>query len=492
MTGRSSGILMHITSLPSPYGIGTFGKDAYRFVDFLEKAGQGYWQVLPLGLTGYGDSPYQSFSSFAGNPYFIDLELLRKEGLLKKTDYEELDFGSDDEKVDYKKIFQHKMPVLRTAYERGKKKYIEEIKTFREENKDWIEDFALYMAVKKEFDLKSWQEWDEDIKLRKESALAYYSEKLEDEIDYWIFLQYIFAKQWKELKSYANSKGIKIIGDIPIYVAPDSADTWANSELFLLDKDKKPIVVGGCPPDAFSSTGQLWGNPIYNWELLEERGFDWWIRRIENNMELFDVTRIDHFRGFESYWEVPFEEETAINGRWRKGPGMKLFHAINNTLGNVDIIAEDLGFLTEEVISLREETGYPGMKVLQFAFDTREESDYLPHNYDSNCVVYTGTHDNDTVGGWLKNAGASDVEHAIKYLKLNEDEGYHWGFIRGAWSSVANLSIAQMQDFLGLGSEARMNIPSTIGGNWQWRVKPEYLTDELAEKIHDMTKLYGR
>lgn len=492
MTERSSGILMHITSLPSPYGIGSFGKEAYDFVDFLGKSGQRYWQVLPLGLTGYGDSPYQSFSAFAGNPYFIDLEMLTTEGLLEKKEYENLDFGNDVEKVDYKKIFYNKMPVLRKAYERGVGRYTEEIKRFRKENRDWIKDFALYMAVKSEFHLKSWQEWDKDIKLRKESAIAYYEEKLDYEIDYWIFLQYLFAKQWTDLKSYANDRGIKIIGDIPIYVAPDSADTWANSEIFQLDEEKKPIVVGGCPPDAFSDTGQLWGNPLYKWELLEERNFDWWIKRIESNMKLFDVMRIDHFRGFESYWEVPFKEETAVNGKWIKGPGMKLFNAINNALENVKIIAEDLGYLTEKVIRLREETGYPGMKVLQFAFDTREESDYLPHNYNENSVVYTGTHDNDTASGWLKTAKKSDIDHAIKYLKLNEEEGYHWGFIRGAWSSVANTSIAQMQDFLALDSEARMNIPSTIGGNWQWRVKKEYLTNELAKKINDITNLYGR
>jgi len=492
MTERSSGILMHITSLPSHYGIGTFGSEAYKFVDFLERAGQSYWQVLPLGITGFGDSPYQSFSAFAGNPYFIDFELLSKEGLLEEADYKNVDFGNDDEKVDYKKIFKNKMPILRIAFERSRGKYLEEIKVFREENKDWIEDFALYMAIKKEFNLKSWQEWDEDIKHREKSVMTNYCEKLKDEIDYWIFLQYIFFKQWQSLKSYANNKGIKIIGDIPIYVASDSADTWQNTEIFLLDKDKNPISVGGCPPDAFSKTGQLWGNPLYDWDLLEKRNFNWWISRIKNNMKLFDVTRIDHFRGFESYWEVPFGEETAINGKWSKGPGMKLFDAINKELGKVDIIAEDLGFLTNEVVELREKTGYPGMKVLQFAFDTREESDYLPHNYDKNCVVYTGTHDNDTACGWLKSAEKADVEHAIKYLKLNADEGYHWGFIRGVWSSVANLSIAQMQDFLGLDSAARMNIPSTIGINWKWRIKGQCLTNELSEKIYDITRLYGR
>ncbi|QXM06385.1 4-alpha-glucanotransferase [Crassaminicella indica] len=492
MITRSSGILMHITSLPSPYGIGTFGKEAYAFIDFLVKAGQKYWQLLPLGSTGYGDSPYQSFSAFAGNPYFIDLEFLEEDGLIKKEDYSHLDFGSDREKVDYEKIFNEKMPVLRKAFENGKQKYNEEVKNFREENKDWIDDYALYMAVKAEFNLKPWQEWDEDIKLRKEEALEHYKEILKDEIDYWVFLQFLFFKQWIDLKQYANKKGINIIGDIPIYVAEDSADTWANSEIFLLDEEKKAIKVAGCPPDAFSEIGQLWGNPIYRWDYLEETGYKWWINRIRGSMKLYDVLRIDHFRGFESFWEVDYGEKTAVNGKWVKGPGIKLFNAIKEALGDIDIIAEDLGFLTKDVVDFREATGYPGMKVLQFAFDTREESDYLPHNYDKNCVVYTGTHDNDTVCGWFENTKKSDVDFAIKYLNLNEEEGYNWGFIRGAWSSVGILAVAQLQDFLGLGSEARMNIPSTIGGNWQWRVKKELLTDELARKIYDITKLYGR
>ncbi|QZY57430.1 4-alpha-glucanotransferase [Crassaminicella profunda] len=489
---RSSGILMHITSLPSPYGIGTFGKEAYEFIDFLVKSGQKYWQLLPLGSTGYGDSPYQSFSAFAGNPYFIDFESLEKDRLLKKEDYVDLDFGRDREKVDFEKIFKNKMAVLRKAFENGKEKYEEDMKGFKEENKDWINDYGLYMAVKNQFHLKPWQEWDEDIKLRKKETIKHYEEILKNEINYWVFLQFLFFKQWKTLKKYANEKGIRIIGDLPIYVAEDSADTWANSEIFLLDEEKKPIKVAGCPPDAFSVTGQLWGNPIYRWDFLEQTGYEWWIHRIKDSYKLYDILRIDHFRGFESFWQVPYGEETAENGEWVKGPGNNLFYAIQEALGDIDIIAEDLGYLTQEVIEFREETGYPGMKVLQFAFDTREESDYLPHNYDKNCIVYTGTHDNDTVCGWFENTKKSDVNFAIKYLKLNEEEGYHWGFIRGAWSSVGNLAVAQMQDFLGLGSEARMNIPSTIGGNWQWRVKKEDLTDQLAEKIYKITKLYGR
>ncbi|KXG78101.1 4-alpha-glucanotransferase [Thermotalea metallivorans] len=489
---RSSGILMHITSLPGPYGIGSFGKEAYRFVDFLEKAGQKYWQLLPLGPTGFGDSPYQSFSSFAGNPYLIDFESLVVDGLLEEEDFQGLDFGENPEKVDYEKIYRNKFFVLRKAYAKGKKRFAGVVEKFKGKHREWIEDYALYMAVKEQFDMKPWKDWDEDIKLREEKALLYYKKELKEEIKYWIFLQYLFFKQWMALKKYANGKGIRIIGDIPIYVAEDSADAWANSEIFRLDGKKTPITIAGCPPDSFSEIGQLWGNPIYRWDVLEERGFDWWIHRIQGNLKLYDVIRIDHFRGFESYWEIPYGSKTAATGRWVKGPGMKLFKAVQKHLGDIEIIAEDLGFLTKQVIQFRNRSGYPGMKVLQFAFDTREESDYLPHNYEKHCVVYTGTHDNDTIMGWMKTANQEDVEYAIRYLHLSEQEGYHWGFIRGAWSSVGNLAIAPMQDFLGLGSEARMNIPSTIGGNWQWRMKKEDLTKTLAEKIFQITKLYGR
>jgi len=492
MIKRGSGILLHITSLPSPYGIGTFGKDAFEFVDFLERAGQKYWQILPLGMTSYGDSPYQSFSAYAGNPYFIDLDLLISDGLLSKDELVDIDFGDDEGRVDYERLFLNRMPLLRRVYDNAKQKMKAEILEFKERNINWIDDYSLYMAVKTEFGLRSWQEWDKDIRLRKPEAIKYYKDNFEDEINFWIYLQYEFFKQWNRLKKYANDKGIKIIGDIPIYVAEDSADIWANSELFLLDTENRPIKVAGCPPDAFSETGQLWGNPIYNWGMMEKRGFDWWVKRIKGNYRLYDIIRIDHFRGFESYWEVPYGEKTAVNGKWVKGPGMKLFNAIKKELGDIDVIAEDLGFLTKEVLDFRKESGYPGMKVLQFAFDTREESDYLPHNYDKNCVVYTGTHDNDTVDGWFQNANRDDVKHAIKYLNLNKEEGYNWGFIRGAWSSVANLAIAQMQDFLGLGTEARMNIPSTLGGNWLWRLKKGELTEDLADKIYQITKLYGR
>ncbi|SCY82674.1 4-alpha-glucanotransferase [Alkaliphilus peptidifermentans] len=489
---RGSGILMHITSLPSPYGIGTLGKDAYDFVDFLEDAGQKYWQILPIGPTSYGDSPYQSFSSFAGNPFLIDLELLVQDGILKQEDFDYTDFGDNTEKIDYSKIFENKMPILQKAYFKGYERFQREVRAFVEENTEWLDNYSLYMAIKQHFCLKAWKEWDEEIKFRRTDALHYYKNYLKSEIEYWQFIQYLFFKQWNELKDYANKKGIQIIGDIPIYVAEDSVDTWVNSDMFLLDDKKEPIKVAGCPPDAFSKDGQLWGNPLYNWENHEDSGFQWWIDRIEGNMRLYDIIRIDHFRGFESFWTVDNGAQIAATGQWEKGPAMKLFNAIKEKLGEVPIIAEDLGFLTQEVINFKNKTGYPGMKVLQFAFDPREESDYLPHNYEKNCIVYTGTHDNDTVLGWINNTNKDDVEFAIDYLKLNNEEGYHWGFIRGAWSSVGDLAIAQMQDFLGLGSNARMNIPSTLGGNWQWRIKKEALTSTLAKQINVLTKLYGR
>ncbi|MTI66376.1 MAG: 4-alpha-glucanotransferase [Firmicutes bacterium] len=492
MTDRGSGILMHITSIPSPYGIGTFGKEAYNFVDFLERAGQKYWQILPLGPTSFGDSPYMALSSFAGNPYLIDFDFLIKEGLLVKKDLKNKDFGHHREKVNYKKIFNNKLDVLKIAYNNCKNKYEEEINNFIKENKNWLEDYSLFMALKYKFNLKSWLNWDKDIKLRKKFTLKRYKKELKDETEYWNFLQYIFFKQWNELKKYANSKGIKIIGDIPIYVAVDSVDTWANSEIFMLDEENMPINVSGCPPDSFSETGQLWGNPLYRWDVLEKRNFDWWIERIRGSKELYDVIRIDHFRGFQSYWSIPFEDITAENGHWIKGPGKKFINKLKESFDDLDIIAEDLGFLTKDTYELLKYSGYPGMKVLQFAFNSTETNNYLPHNYEKNCVVYTGTHDNNTIYGWFETANKKDINFAIDYLNLSYKEGYNWGFIRGVWSSVGNIAIAQMQDFLGLKSKARMNTPSTLNGNWQWRVRKEDLTYELIEKIKNITRLYGR
>lgn len=489
---RGSGILMHISSLPGKYGVGTLGKSAYQFADFLKQSGQRYWQILPLGHTGYGDSPYQCFSAYAGNPYFIDLEVLQEEGLLAKEVLEGLGKEEDKEDIDFAKLFHTRYKVLRIAYENGKSLLKEELARFRTDNEEWIEDYSLYMAVKESLGNRSWLQWDAPIQLRKPEALCDYREKLKEEINFWVFVQYEFYKQWKNLKEYVNLLGIQIIGDLPIYIAADSSDAWACPELFQLDENKIPIVVAGCPPDAFTEDGQLWGNPIYDWEYLERTGYDWWIRRMKKSLTLYDILRIDHFRGFEAYWAVPYGDPTAKDGKWIKGPGIKLFDALKEALGEMNIIAEDLGFLTQEVIDFREEAGYPGMKVLQFGFGQTEENGYMPHNCTSHSVMYTGTHDNSTIKGWFKETPEEDAVLATRYFKLDEEEGYHWGFIRGAWASVSNLAVTQMQDLLGLDDKARMNKPGALGGNWTWRMKEDALTDELAQHIYDMTKLYGR
>lgn len=495
---RSAGVIMHIASLPGKFGIGTFGKEAYEYVEFLYKSGMRYWQILPLGQTGYGDSPYQSFSAFAGNPYFIDFDILKDEGILSKAEYINENYGDNEEYIDYGLLFNIKYIVLRRAYENFKKSHNfllkEYFESFKEENNWWLDNYSLYMAVKGKFNLASWQEWDDDIKKRRPEAIELYRNELSDEIEFWSFIQFLFFKQWNELKSYANEKGIKIIGDMPIYVAEDSADVWSNPEAYLIyEETLKPISIAGCPPDAFSEIGQLWGNPLYDWNYMEKTGYKWWIKRVEESLKLYDVVRIDHFRGFESYWEIPYGDTTAINGEWVKGPGIKLFNAIKESLGEINVIAEDLGFLTNEVKEFLEETGFPGMKVLQFAFDEREESNYLPHTYTNNCIAYTGTHDNDTFRGWFELTGnKSDVKYCKEYLALTEEEGYNWGFIRGAWASVADVSIALMQDFLNLGNETRVNFPSTLGGNWKWRIKEGSYNTELADKIYKYTKMYGR
>ena len=489
---RNSGIIMHITSLPGKYGIGTLGESSYDFVDFLEKAGQRYWQILPLTHTGYGDSPYQSCCAFSGNPYLIDLDMLEEEGLLEQADYCEVDFGDNEKEVNYKLIFDEKLDILRIAFENSKGDYDEEIKEFKKEEEYWIDDYAFYMAIKSHLDYLGLSEWDDELRKREKDELAKYRILLEDEVEFWIFLQYLFFKQWGNLKDYANYKGIEIIGDIPIYVAEDSSDIWANPKYFNLDEDLKPIMVAGCPPDTFSKTGQLWGNPIYEWAQHENDNYKWWIKRIEASLKLYDIIRIDHFRGFEAYYEIPYGSVTAEKGKWVKGPNIKLFNAIKQELGEIRIIAEDLGYLTDEVIEFREATGFPGMKVLQFAFDLEEKSQYLPHKYSYNCVAYTGTHDNDTVLGWIENTGdKKEVKYCIDYLKLTKEEGYSFGFIRGAWASTANISIALMQDFLNLGSECRMNKPSELGW-WKWRVDEATLNDKLADKIYNITKLYDR
>ena len=492
MKERSSGILLPISSLPSRYGIGTFGKEAFDFVDFLKKSGQKYWQILPLGTTSYGDSPYQSFSAFAGNHDFIDLEELISDGLLEKEYVDSIDFGSNESYINYERLFNTRLDVLKTAYENGKERYFDELNSFIDENLGWIVDYALFMAIKKDHDLLSWTEWKEDFKNRDYETLEKYKLDREDDLRFWYFTQFLFYKQWHALKSYANDMGIYFIGDIPIYIAEDSADSWSHPDLFIFNENRKPKVVAGCPPDAFSATGQLWGNPIYDWKKMEEHGFKWWIERMRASYELYDVIRIDHFRGFESYWEIPAEDDTAEFGKWVKGPGMSLFNAIRSELGELDIIAEDLGFMTDEVVQLVKDSGFPNMKVLQFAFDAREESDYLPHTYNSNCVVYTGTHDNDTVIGWSKVAQPEELAYAKEYLHIGENEDLAWGFIRGAFASVAYLAVVPMQDILTLDESSRINTPSTLGGNWEWRMKKEDYTEDLAEKLFNLTWIYRR
>ena len=491
---RKSGILLPVSSLPSAYGIGCFSGEAYEFIDKLKAAGQSYWQILPLGPTSYGDSPYQSFSSFAGNPYFISLDDLVEDGYLTREDCTSCDFGDNEEYVDYEKLYKNRFLLLRKAYENSHIQDNVEFQSFVLENKDWLDNYALYMAVKTHFNNTCWVEWDGDIKLRKPEALKKYQKKYADEVEFYQFQQYLFAKQWKALKAYANQNGIKIIGDIPIYVAFDSSDAWANPELFQFDENCNPIAVAGCPPDGFSATGQLWGNPLYRWEYHKETGYVWWLNRLEATFEKYDVLRIDHFRGFDEYYAIPYGEPTAENGQWEPGPGYDLFKTMKAALGKKEIIAEDLGFLTPSVLKLVKKTGYPGMKVLQFAFDSREESDYLPHNYTKNCVVYTGTHDNDTTEGWFTALSAKDRCFCRSYLDMKgRGQGkIHTALIRTALASVADTAIIPMQDYLGLDSRARINTPSTLGNNWKWRMKADAFTGELAEEIRKITKLYGR
>lgn len=489
---RTSGVLMPISSLPSPYGIGTMGKAARKFVDFLVKGGQKYWQILPICPTSYGDSPYQSFSSFAGNPYFIDLEYLCKDKLLKKAECESFDWGGSESYVDYGTMYVSRYALLKKAYKRFMKKVPEDFAEFCETESDWLEDYALFMALKDANDGVAWFEWDEDIKCRETAALESAREEYQDDITFYKMLQYLFFKQWNELKAYANDKGIEVIGDVPIYVAGDSADVWANPSQFYLDEDLNPIEVAGCPPDAFSEDGQLWGNPLFRWDVMKKDDYAWWTKRIKAMASLYDIIRIDHFRGFDSYYAIPAEDDTAKNGQWEKGPGMDLFNKLEEKLGKLPIIVEDLGFLTPSVIQLLKDSGFPGMKVIQFAFDSREGSDYLPHTYPTHCVVYTGTHDNDTVMGWMKTAPKQSVKFAKEYLNLTKEEGYNWGMMRAAWSSVADMAIVPIQDLIGLGSEARINTPSTLGDNWKWRATADQITNALAKKLYKYMEMYGR
>lgn len=490
---RKSGILMPISALPSPYGIGALSKEAYEFVDQCKKAGQSYWQILPIGPTGYGDSPYQSFSTFAGNPYYIDPVKLTEEGLLTEKECKKMDFGDNAGYVDYEKIYKGRFRLLRKAYERSNVSEDPAFQKFCRKQSFWLPDYALYMAVKNHFHGKSWLEWDEDIRIRKPQAVEECREKYADEILFYEFQQFEFHKQWKALKKYANANGIEIIGDIPIYVALDSADTWANPELFQLDGNGVPLAVAGCPPDAFAATGQLWGNPLYRWDYHAKTDYAWWIKRIAYCYHLYDVVRIDHFRGFDEYYSIPYGDPTAEFGHWEKGPGYALFKEMKKQLGNCKVIAEDLGFLTKSVIRLVKKTGYPGMKIIQFAFDSRNgDSDYLPHHYDKNCVVYTGTHDNDTTLSWYKSMSAADRKFARAYLDIRNKKDVPWKFITAAMASTANTCIIPIQDYLELGGEGRFNFPSTLGDNWKWRLLPGQFTDELAEKIRNLTVLYAR
>lgn len=478
---RCCGVLLPIFSLPSPYGIGTLGKAAYDWIDFLHQAGQRLWQVLPIGPTSYGDSPYQSFSAFAGNPYFIDLELLCETELLKKEECANLDVMAHDTTIDYEKQYRFRYGILRKAFERFHEK--EKLQTFCAEH-EWANDYALFMAIKDEQLGAPWTQWPLALRVRDACALAKKRKELQKEVDYYIFLQMLFFAQWKALTNYAKERGISIVGDTPIYVAMDSADTWANPELFQLDEQCLPTAVAGCPPDAFAADGQLWGNPLYRWDVMENDGYTWWLKRLRASLELFDAVRIDHFRGFESYYAVPYGEETARNGKWVKGPGKAFIAKIKQTFPAVQIIAEDLGFLTPEVKDLLSYSGFPGMKIIQFAFDSRETSDYIPFKYPKNCVVYTGTHDNETTLGWIEDVSAESLQYAKAYLMCEDADQDKCVdlLIASALSSAADWAVIPMQDWLHLGNEARINTPATIGENWRWRMHTGAYDERLAKK----------
>lgn len=489
---RASGILMHVSSLPGPNGIGAMGKEAYKFVDFLHRAGQKYWQILPLNPTGYGDSPYQAFSTFAGNHYLIDLELLVEEGLLRREEVDSIVWSREPDRVSFGTLFENRSKVLYKAYERFIGMPNQAFHQFVQEHQSWLRDYGLFMALKEEFP-GDWLSWPEGLRLRREEAMGAYREKLKYKIVFQYFLQFKFTEQWQRLRAYANSKGIRIIGDVPIYVPLDSADVWSSFRLFQLDEHRRPELVAGVPPDGFTADGQLWGNPLYNWEYLKSTGYDWWIRRLTAAAGMYDVVRLDHFRAFESYWAVPYGEPTARNGHWVKGPGWDFIRTVKERLPELEIIAEDLGFLTQEVHQLQAASGYPGMKVLEFAFDAREPSNYLPHCYGHDSVCYTGTHDNQTMQQWFDEAKPDAVAYAKEYMGLNEEEGYVWGTIRTGMGSVSRLFVAQMQDYLGLGARSRMNFPGSMSNdNWTWRAEDGMLSEELADRIHAMAKCFGR
>ena len=493
MSKRSSGVLMHITSLPGQFGIGTFGKSAYEFVDFLEETKQTYWQILPLTTTSYGDSPYQSFSAVAGNLNLIDFSLLKEDGLLEESDYVKVNFGENPEKVDYALLFEARRPILEKAVANTSKnnEVLAEIEKFEAENSSWLADYAEYMAIKESFGYKSFIHWDEDIKKGEQAAREKYRTELQDSIRYYTVTQYFFFKQWLALKEYANEKGIKIIGDMPIYVSADSVEMWTMPELFKVDENNEPLYVAGCPADDFSPTGQLWGNPIYDWEKHKEQGFSWWIYRVQESFKIYDVLRIDHFKGFSDFWQIDKDAENAVNGTWEAGPGIELFQKIKEQLGDLPIVAENLGFIDAKAEKLLDDSGYPGMKILQFAFPGEDNLD-RPHHYTQNSVAYTGTHDNDVVNGWYEKLSESEKELVSEYLNRRDEEKITEAMIRGIYSSVSDYAIVTMQDLLDKDATSRMNVPSTVGGNWEWRMLAEDLTEERKEFLRNITVRYSR
>lgn len=493
---RSSGILLHPSSLPSRFGIGELGLEAYRFIDFLAESSQQLWQVLPLGPTGYGNSPYASFSALAGNPLLISLEQLQEQGLLTDEDFATLpEFPID--RVDYDLVIQTKVPLLQKACETFKANASpiqqKDFTAFCETKAHWLDDYALFMAIRETHEGTSWHTWERNISKAHPEILEQWQQRLEGEVYFQKFLQFEFFRQWSKLKHYANAKGIQIIGDIPIYVAHDSADVWSHREIFCLDEETgEPSLMAGVPPDYFSETGQLWGNPVYKWDKLQEKNFSWWVQRFESLLEYVDIIRIDHFRGFEAYWAVPQGETTAVNGRWIKAPGEEFFQVLNDKLGKLPIMAEDLGIITPEVDELRDRFDFPGMKILQFAFGGGADNPYLPFNYKRNCVVYTGTHDNNATLGWFNQLSEREKQNVLRYLGALSPEGINWDLIRLALSSVANQAIIPMQDLLSLGAEAQMNFPSKAEGNWEWRYRPDALTEELCDRLKTLTYTYGR
>ncbi|MGH9970355.1 MAG: 4-alpha-glucanotransferase [Pyrinomonadaceae bacterium] len=502
---RSSGSLLHPTSLAGPFGIGDLGPEAFAFADFLKKSGMSLWQVLPLGPTGYGDSPYACYSAFAGNTLLISPELLVDEGLLVREDIADLPV-LPEERVEFDAVHKFKAALLLKAFAHFKRsddpKRYATFKDFCQQQAAWLDDYSLFQALKDAHGGVAWNEWEPEFVRRQPSALARAREDLREQIEAQKFYQFLFFRQWFALKEYCNQRGIKLVGDLPIFVAQDSADVWTNPEQFKLDEDGTPLVVAGVPPDYFSATGQLWGNPLYNWDRMLQDGFKWWINRVEATLNVVDIVRVDHFRGFAACWEIPGGDKTAERGRWVEAPGMELFTAIRSALGELPIIAEDLGVITPDVVALRDQFGFPGMRILQFGFGGDPKNIDLPHNYVPNVVAYTGTHDNDTTVGWFRSVAgegstrtAKQIERertfCLNYLNSTGKE-IHWDFIRTVLASVANTAVVPLQDVLGLGTEARMNLPNSTEGNWSWRVKPKALTDDLAKRLSELTELYGR